>query len=345
MDIGRYPALRKARVHAGDGAPVVDLLWYVTHLTKCVDVTIINRREWDLEKYVDYPVGELARVGPYRDFAADGGPRLGLTGNHQCHPEWMAAGEPWPPSLPDTVYDSDDIPACCGRVAPGALGGLMLGGSAGDVFIATDATAGGLELGRLCTAQAHADGAAGGLALGGAAGDLGGVVDATAGGLALGGSAGDQFTGADATAGGLEVGGMCDDIHRHPDATAGGLALGGSAGDLVPVTDATAGGLALGGSAGDLVYARNYDVGSPFGVTLPTLVADTTWQAAVGGFTMRLTSPIGTGGDWILRWFITGTDPIYTAPASWNGTGTQSFTPDPANPVGYTDPVDVSAVV
>jgi len=204
------------------------------------------------------------------------GPLPGLRGQHVCHSDWFATGEPWPVTLPPTVYDDEWIPECCDREAEGAQGGVELGGAAGDLHTQFDPTAGGVELGGASGHSGHyTDPTAGGVQLGGAAGEsteytdptaggvqLGGAAgesteytDPTAGGVQLGGAAGDVIDAIDATEGGVELGGATGESSHNVDPTAGGVQLGGAAGESRDYTDPTAGGVQLGGAAGDVIDA------------------------------------------------------------------------------------------
>lgn len=87
--------------------------WYFTNLPFLPGETVINNRVFDSDPYLERPVGELPEWSKeYKQDGARPSPS-GLTGTHQCHPEWFKTGEPWPTTLPDTVYAPDGIPTCC----------------------------------------------------------------------------------------------------------------------------------------------------------------------------------------------------------------------------------------
>lgn len=101
-------------MHRGAGAPTVRLRWMYTDQpflplgTHCV---LINRI-WDEDQSSDLEVGQLPP--DEADYVQDNRwvlPAFAL-GGHICHPEWLQVGEPWPTSLPDTVYQ-DSVPVCC----------------------------------------------------------------------------------------------------------------------------------------------------------------------------------------------------------------------------------------
>jgi hypothetical protein len=102
-------------VHRGDGAPVVRLRWVFTDqpFLPLGTQAVINNRVWNQDQASDLEVGQLPLVES--DFVQDARWKLPAValGAHQCHPEWFATGEPWPNSLPPTVYYGGWIPACC----------------------------------------------------------------------------------------------------------------------------------------------------------------------------------------------------------------------------------------
>lgn len=330
--------------------------------------TVINNRVWNDDQTSDLEVGQLPLVES--DYRQDARWALlgGLNGEHQCNPQWFAVGEPWPNDLPPSRYSRDRIPVCCGRPTVPTEGGLGMAGAVGDVFGMFDATAGGLAL-KTVTADTAAgvdptagglvvgglvvdtltatDAPAGGLVVGGAAGDVFVPNIAPAGGLVLGGAVADVLQGADQSAGGVAMGGEVGDVHRRQTVTAGGLVIGGAVGDFIGAADAPAGGMTVGGAAGDRRWPTSFLVGTPTPVTVTPLSGDTVWQHSGGGVTTRMWAPGfgGVGDQWLIRLIQTGTDPLYYAPSSWNGLGSQWFTPDPANPLGYTDVITVSQVM
>lgn len=74
---------------------------------------IITNRIWDEDQIDVLEVGQAPLVTS--NFVQDARwqlPAVAL-GAHQCNPQWFATGEPWPTSLPPTVYYGGWIPACC----------------------------------------------------------------------------------------------------------------------------------------------------------------------------------------------------------------------------------------
>ncbi len=90
--------------------------WYVTSqpFLPITQPSVINSRDWDDEDWRDLVVGEGAQPETPRIYNAMWGPPVGLPGNTLCHSEWFGTGEPWPVTLPNTVYDDSWIPECCG---------------------------------------------------------------------------------------------------------------------------------------------------------------------------------------------------------------------------------------
>lgn len=107
-----------ARVHLGEGAPVVRLRWMFTDQpflpidSQCV----IMNRIWDQDQVSELSVGQLPVLqSRYKQDARWVLTPLVIAG-HMCHPEWLSTGEPWPvPStLPPVVVGPPYwIPACC----------------------------------------------------------------------------------------------------------------------------------------------------------------------------------------------------------------------------------------
>lgn len=201
-------------MHNGPDAPVVRLRWYYTSLKFPPVGTprVILNRKLDQDQESELSVGQLPITrSRYKQDARWVQP-AGLKGLHQCHPEWLATGEPWPNDLPPTVYNNEQVPVCCFPGQDVTFGGLMMGGAVGDNFKPYNVL-GGLALGgSIASTLEYVNGAAGGLAMGTAVGDLFTIQDALAGGLELGGAAGDVAGLVDALAGGLELGGEAGDI-------------------------------------------------------------------------------------------------------------------------------------
>lgn len=106
-----------AKVHRGDGAPVVRLRWVFTDqpFLPLGTNSVVNNRVWNEDYYSDLAVGQLPNEeADYRQDARWKLPAFKFNG-HQCHPEWFATGEPWPvpSSLPPTVSLAGWIPECC----------------------------------------------------------------------------------------------------------------------------------------------------------------------------------------------------------------------------------------
>lgn len=106
-----------AKVHRGEGAPVVRLRWVYTDqpFLPLGTQSVINNRVWNEDQYSDLAVGQLPLVEcNYKQDARWVLPAFKFDG-HQCHPEWFAVGEPWPvPSdLPPTVSLAGWVPECC----------------------------------------------------------------------------------------------------------------------------------------------------------------------------------------------------------------------------------------
>lgn len=74
---------------------------------------VITNRIWDADQETDLTVGQLIpALANYRQDERWKLPAVAL-GAHQCNPQWFAVGEPWPNTLPPTVYYGGWIPACC----------------------------------------------------------------------------------------------------------------------------------------------------------------------------------------------------------------------------------------
>lgn len=122
------------RVFNASDAPLVRLRWYVTNLPFYEGQCVINNRIFDDEPYLQRPLGELPTwENEYKQDGARPAP-AGLTGKHICHEEWLDEGEPYPNDLPPTVYGANGIPVCCGQFDDPPLGGIAVGGEAGDVW-------------------------------------------------------------------------------------------------------------------------------------------------------------------------------------------------------------------
>lgn len=71
-------------------------------------------RIWDEDQISDLEVGQLPPEEA--DYVQDDRwvlPQELQAGRHICHPEWLTVGEPWPSSLPNTVYNFNGVPQCC----------------------------------------------------------------------------------------------------------------------------------------------------------------------------------------------------------------------------------------
>lgn len=209
----RFPFEVSGRVHDGPDAPIVRIRWAYTHLPfpKVGTPRVILNRKLNLDQISDERVGQLAIFeSNYKQDARWKTP-ADLNGAHQCHPEWLATGEPWPNDLPPTVYMTDGVPVCCRQDDDPAFGGLDLGGAAGDVFTPNNVLGGFQMGGTVASTLVYVNGTNGGLMIGSTAGDLFQIADPAAGGLALGGAAGDLVASEDAAAGGLALGGEAGD--------------------------------------------------------------------------------------------------------------------------------------
>lgn len=115
VDWIRRPYTTKARIHDSPDAPIVDLVWYITDLPPVGDGQeyVINSRDWDSEPWAELAVGELPTDAVERKYNNRWNRPALAMGQHVCHPEWLADGEPWPTMLPDTEYLQDYIPKCC----------------------------------------------------------------------------------------------------------------------------------------------------------------------------------------------------------------------------------------
>jgi len=115
VDWIQFPFEVSARVHRGPGAPIVRLRWTYTDLpflpvgTGCT----INNRVWNDDTASDLEVGQLPLVESNYVQDARWVTDPGAVGGHICHPEWLVTGEPWPTTLPDTVYTPGGLPMCC----------------------------------------------------------------------------------------------------------------------------------------------------------------------------------------------------------------------------------------
>lgn len=273
MDFSRDPYTVSARVHHGEGAPIVKLLWYPTVLPPIDFESVINNRRYEDQPHLDRPIGELP-IGENQYKQVNRWDIVpGLTGLHVCYKQYFPVGEPWPNDLPENEYDDWDIPTCCGTFHdPGIFGveiggecgdrigyknptsgGLMIGGAMGDKFHAGDGAEGGVEIGgRAGDVLRFTDSAAGGVEIGGAAGDAFDGTDPAEGGVEIGGETGDVFDAADSAEGGVEIGGEMGDRYYHASPSAGGVVIGGAAGDAHRYTDGASGGVEIGGAAGDV---------------------------------------------------------------------------------------------
>jgi hypothetical protein len=117
VDWARRPYTTSARLHDSQDAPLVDLVWYFTDQPALPpeQISVINCRGWDSDPWEELSVGERAIPTAERVYNGRWQAPAFMPGNHMCRSEWFATGEPWPTELPDTVYDAENIPRCCGR--------------------------------------------------------------------------------------------------------------------------------------------------------------------------------------------------------------------------------------
>jgi hypothetical protein len=117
VDWARRPYTTSARLHDSPDAPLVDLVWYFTDQPALPpeQISVVNCRGWDSDPWEELSVGERAIPTAERVYNGRWQAPAFMPGNHMCRSEWFATGEPWPTELPDTVYDDENIPRCCGR--------------------------------------------------------------------------------------------------------------------------------------------------------------------------------------------------------------------------------------
>jgi hypothetical protein len=120
VDWIRFPHEVDAVLHRGEGAPVVRLRWMYTDqpFLPVGTQSAIMCRVWDADPHADLDVGQLSQNKDNYVQDARWIVTPNLDNTHQCHPEWFATGEPWPTSLPPTVYDEHGIPDCCEQIQP-----------------------------------------------------------------------------------------------------------------------------------------------------------------------------------------------------------------------------------
>lgn len=156
VDWIQFPFEVLARVHRGEGAPIVRLRWTFTNLSFLpLDTqSAVNNRIWNVDQTSDLTVGQLPLVES--DYVQDA--RFvtppGLTGRHMCHPEWFSTGEPWPNTLPPQIYDARGTPICCGAVVGNVMSETDPGGPTPIIYgaVANVATE-QLPVGRVNTAN------------------------------------------------------------------------------------------------------------------------------------------------------------------------------------------------
>lgn len=116
MDFGRDPYTKWCRVFDSPDAPLVRVRWFFSDAPCIESPSAINNRVFDPNReWEDVTIGELADwEADYRSDYKRRFPALQF-GDHICHPEWLANGEPWPvpDSLPPTEYGAGSIPTCC----------------------------------------------------------------------------------------------------------------------------------------------------------------------------------------------------------------------------------------
>jgi hypothetical protein len=359
VDWARDPFTALARLHDSPDAPWITTRWFVTDCSQTIPLSIINNRIWDAEPWKFRPVGMAPKwMSQWRQRPYWSKP-IGLNCDHICHREWFTTGEPWPVTLPDTKYDLEWIPECCGRNA--AEGGLEIGGEAGDKRGYKNPTSGGLQIGgQAGDVLRYTDGSLGGVEIGGEAGDVQGRADAASGGVEIGGEAGDLLRYTDGSSGGVEIGGEAGDVPSYRDGASGGVEIGGEAGDLLRYTDGSSGGVEIGGEAGDVreytdAASGGVEIGGTCGdvYTPPTPVPTATCTGAPSlsrGTTYNFTSVSGQGHQWV-KWpfpastaghitfhnngfpinistLFGGPDCAHLNPISNPGTGCSTFTSD-----------------
>jgi len=113
VDWGRHPYTTLARLHSSPDAPLVQLRWYQTELPFIEGETIINQTYYNDAQEQVKPVGERPEWESPRVYNGQWTTPTGLFGGHICHRDWFRTGEPWPTSLPDTVYTASGVPLCC----------------------------------------------------------------------------------------------------------------------------------------------------------------------------------------------------------------------------------------
>ena len=276
-------------------------------------------------------------------------------GGHVCGtPDDFRYGGIYDPIAPATRYGAFGWPLCCGPpaavfggagasgrcvlqwVTPDAtVGGLVLGGSAGDVLTLTDPTEGGTQIGGTAgDLIATNDPTEGGTQIGGTAGDVWTVPDATEGGVEIGGEAGDAFTYFDQADGGTEIGGATGDGIATNDPTSGGTEIGGATGDVILTIDSTSGGTEIGGATGDVfAYLDATDGGMELGGEAgdiyvpgqPTPGTSCATAASVNqGQTYSYTRSLGPTDQWF-TFVIPSTGNWHIATTGLGGFGAASF--------------------
>jgi hypothetical protein len=132
VDWIQFPFEVDARLHRGEGAPLVRLRWVYTDqkFLPLGTPNVITNRIWDEDQVTDLAVGQVQiDIANFEQDARWELPAV-LVPGHMCHPEWFGVGEPWPTTLPPTEYSPTWIPTCCGLYVDETEGGIELGGEA-----------------------------------------------------------------------------------------------------------------------------------------------------------------------------------------------------------------------